>query len=131
MFLPGRWLGRWRLTLDGVSMTPLGVLIVVLALGILLLGGLFDDLVRALRQLRAGAVPLDDVWFGPMGVKLTNPPGSTIGALRAAGWQRGGYETIRTKLDRDTHRRTGRPLHRNFGIPTKPTDVARSILGDH
>ncbi len=90
---PGASCGRSHLG-DTTMDHPILALIFVAVLGLALALGLFGDLRHALAQLRRGA----------------------NSERRQA---RGGYETIRTNAKPDTHWRTGRPLHRNFGIPRK------------
>ncbi len=76
---------------------PVALLIVISVIALALALGVFSDLRHAWASVRAGAAPLDP---------------STLADAKP----RGGYETIRTNVDPGRHWRTGRPLHRNFGL---------------
>lgn len=106
-------------------MTPLGVLILVCAIGILLMGGIFTDLRHVMASIRRGADDGYRNFVSPEGVRLLNVQPEDQGRLLAAGWvpeelvlpvsgaTRGGYASIH----RVGNPAVGaRPLHRNFGL---------------
>ncbi len=99
--------------------------------------GLWADLRRAVASIRAGAQPdLDDVWFGPMGTRVTNPPPSTIATLRAAGWFRAtervrpgylGLADIEAEASEDARRHLRGDALPGQIMEASPADVDRAL----